>query len=578
MKICPQCRTPYTNNTTTCPRDGEVLSTLPQVITDVKVPKPIKPGSVIGNYQINKKLGAGGMGAVYSASHLSLGKEVAIKILREDSSQNPKMLDRFYREARALAKIEHDNVIQISDFGCTPEGLIYLVMELLTGRLLEDLLRAEKRLPVPRALHIATQICAALTAAHQVKIIHRDLKPENIFLITSRKEPDFVKVLDFGIAKQLDEGMNTVSQLMGTPLYMAPETGASIDERTDIYALGVIFYRMFTGVLPFEGSNVMDILYKHLVEAPKPLRDHQPALPLHIERAVLQALSKNKTERFASMEAFSDALCQADADATRLRPVIPEPTEEALNTPRDLKAKPQRALQISDEESTEEMSDEIKASTKQPPKAQAFQGGKASTERVTRNGKLKPSATPRNTEDVERPNATINLNTSDILLEQPLDANKEAKLFTLSPPSSITELPTAELPMQGVVPIDTETPPHPISIFGEVQPSQPSARSRQRLMIGLVVFLLLWGTIIMGLLFAAPKKTPITATPPPLASEPQPTTPEEPPTTQAVPVQTPPPLEVKPAHEVTPALTPTKQNPKKSKKKTPLIKGNPNLD
>jgi serine/threonine protein kinase len=370
---------------------------------------------------------------------------------------------------------------------------------------------------------------------------------------------------------------------MGTPSYMAPETGASIDERTDVYALGVIFYRMFTGVLPFEGSNVMDILYKHLVEEPRPLRDHVSTLPLHIEAAVLKALSKNKTERFASMEALSVALCQEDEDATRLRRILPGAKEDhPLDTPLDLAAKPPDTLNTHpDEERTEELSEPNAAPDPSPPTPKR--------ERVTLHEKprLRTGTIPLDTEEIERVEPPIQINTGDIVLETsrpptPTTPKKDAPLFTLSPSPVITELPTHELPMRGEVPIDTETPRNPIPIFGEVRATPPPTRARQRLLMGLVVFLLLWGVVVVVLLFSAPPK-PSSAAPvpqPDTALIPAPTSaastqPLEPASQPAPPKSLPATLEATPP---APPKKQNKQNSKKSAKKNPIIKGNPDLD
>ena len=303
MRVCPKCNTPYPDAIQQCAKDGTALTTLLEIIEERSAaPARNLSGEVIGNYRIGKRIGAGGMGAVYQGTHLSIGKDFAIKILREDCADNSTLLDRFLQEARSVARISHENVVQITDFGCTSEGRTYLVMERLIGQSLEDLLQREKRLLPARALHIAAQICDALGAAHQLGIIHRDLKPDNVFLIQSRGDPDFVKVLDFGIAKQLEEsrdhGLTMTRQLVGTPMYMAPEQGTSVDNRTDIYALGVTLYRMVTGRLPFEGANVMDILYKHISETPKPPIELEASLPLALNNAILTALAKEPAKRF----------------------------------------------------------------------------------------------------------------------------------------------------------------------------------------------------------------------------------------------------------------------------------------
>jgi serine/threonine-protein kinase len=281
-----------------------------------------------GRYLIQKKLGEGGMGAVYLATHNVLEKQVALKVLHGEFARKPDLVERFMQEAKAASRIRHENVIDISDFGTTPEGLVFFAMELLTGHdLHEEIARARlagQLLPWQRSKRIFLQICAALSAAHALGIIHRDLKPENIYLVDFLGEPDFVKLLDFGIAKLTevadgDRKLTRTGMLFGTPEYMSPEQarGDTVDPRVDIYAMGCILFQLVTGRVPFEAENFMGVLSLHLTQPP-------PAIPPEIfdsigaPRALAQvidrALAKDRNERFATIDELSRAVRAASGD------------------------------------------------------------------------------------------------------------------------------------------------------------------------------------------------------------------------------------------------------------------------
>ena len=226
-------------------------------------------GTVIGErYQVSRVIGEGGMGRVYEGEHIEIGKRVAIKLLHPGYSRAPELVERFRREARSASRIGHPNIIDVTDSGTTELGQVFFVMELLEGHDLAHDLESHVRLPVERAIPIAIQLTRALEAAHAAGIVHRDLKPENIFLVNRVGQTDFVKVLDFGIARSVDiqgikEGRLTdPGMAMGTPEYMAPEqaSGKSIDARADIYSVGAIMYEMLTGKPPHEGKNLMELL------------------------------------------------------------------------------------------------------------------------------------------------------------------------------------------------------------------------------------------------------------------------------------------------------------------------------
>jgi eukaryotic-like serine/threonine-protein kinase len=276
----------------------------------------IQVGQTVGNYKITAKLGEGGMGLVYLAEHPKIGRKVALKAIHPELARNAEVVSRFETEARAVNQIGNEHIVDVSDFGKTSDDEYYFIMEFLQGESLADRLRRERLLPAARALHIASQVADALAASHAHGIIHRDLKPENIYLINRGQTPDFVKVLDFGLAK-LTQGEEKVSHktrtgsVMGTPYYMSPEQcegKANIDHRADIYSLGVILFEMLTGRVPFGGEGYGEIIVKHLTTpAPAP-REINPAITPAEQAVVLRALQKSRDTRFSSMGEFNTAI------------------------------------------------------------------------------------------------------------------------------------------------------------------------------------------------------------------------------------------------------------------------------
>ena len=265
-----------------------------------------------GRYRIIELIGEGGMGKVYLAEHVEIGKRVALKVLHPSYSRMPDLVERFRREARAASKIGHPNIVDVTDSGATNDGSVYFVMEYLEGVELGSVIEREGAIDVARALRITGQICRALSAAHREGIIHRDLKPENIFLITRGGEADVVKVLDFGIAKTTEaeaareRRLTSPGMAMGTPEYMAPEqaAGRPADARTDIYSLGAIMYEMTTGLPPYSGDNFMEILTKKAtIDPPVPI-SVRTDLPLPVSELVTAAMARNPDDRPQSMDAL----------------------------------------------------------------------------------------------------------------------------------------------------------------------------------------------------------------------------------------------------------------------------------
>jgi serine/threonine protein kinase len=259
-------------------------------------------------YRILKKLGEGGMGVVYLAEHVVIEKKIALKVLFPDLTRRADLVQRFMQEAKSASRIGHENVIDITDFGQSPEGYVFIAMEYLSGQDLGQVLKASGRMPWARAQPIVLQIAKALRAAHERGIIHRDMKPENIFVLPRDDGREFVKVLDFGIAKVmgLEEDVPRLTRtgmIFGTPEYMSPEQaqGQQVDHRVDIYAVGCIMFHMLTGRVPFKADSFMGILSKHMIETPEPPRSLEPTIDPAVEAVILKAMEKDPGKRFQTM-------------------------------------------------------------------------------------------------------------------------------------------------------------------------------------------------------------------------------------------------------------------------------------
>nr|HEX4313514.1 serine/threonine-protein kinase [Kofleriaceae bacterium] len=278
--------------------------------------------TISGRYYVQKKLGEGGMGSVYLATHTILEKQVALKVLHGEFARKPDLVERFMQEAKAASRIRHENVIDVSDFGMTPDGLVFFAMELLKGHDLHDEVArariAGQLLPWSRTKRIFLQICAALSVAHSLGIVHRDLKPENVFLVDFLGDPDFVKLLDFGIAKLTEVGedgrkLTRTGMLFGTPEYMSPEQarGEQADLRVDVYAMGCILFQLITTRVPFEADNFMGVLSLHLTEPPPSIPDEvfdRIGAPRALAQVIDKALEKNRDHRWSSIDELANAV------------------------------------------------------------------------------------------------------------------------------------------------------------------------------------------------------------------------------------------------------------------------------
>ncbi len=331
MNLCPRCQDRYDDGSQFCPRDGARLE---------RSDAGVGIGAVLaGQFEVEEEIGAGAMGTVFRARQRGMDRHVAVKVLRPGLMLQADAVSRFRREARAIARLSHPHIVTLFLVGGTDDGVPYLVMEYVAGEPLSVLLAREGRLPPARALRIVRQIASALAEAHAEGVVHRDLKPANVLLARRRTAGDFVKLVDFGIAKVAREpGAGEPSHLtregtiVGTPAYLSPEqvSGASVDHRADLYSLGVILYELLTGRVPFEGSGMMVVL-AHLKEVPPSPRALVPELPPEVDALVLRALEKSAAARFQTADELAAAVDAALGHAAeQVAPFVAAPASHPV--------------------------------------------------------------------------------------------------------------------------------------------------------------------------------------------------------------------------------------------------------
>jgi serine/threonine-protein kinase len=345
---CPECQGPLDESARFCTGCGAAIA---------PAAPPLDPllGAVVnGKFRVEALIGQGGMGRVYRARHLTLDRAVVLKLLHKAYSTDPQIVQRFQREARAASRLDHPNSIAVLDFGEAEDGSLFMAMEYLSGRDLGRVLSEDFPLGEDRIVRIGAQVLSALAEAHAQGVIHRDLKPENVMVEPRRGNPDFVKVLDFGIAKIVDAAesdpkLTGVGLVCGTPEYMSPEQarGAPLDARSDLYSMGVLLYHLCTGELPFHSDTPVGFLTAHLSEIPVPVRQRRPNLDYSpaLDALVSRALEKDPARRFADAEEMRAALLGCGAEAARAA-AVPEAAraaavpEAAITTRRPRSRKP----------------------------------------------------------------------------------------------------------------------------------------------------------------------------------------------------------------------------------------------
>jgi serine/threonine protein kinase len=277
-------------------------------------------------YRLVRILGQGGMGYVYLAEHVTLAKAVAVKVLSSRIARAQDARKRFLQEAKALSAVSHDNVVTIFDYGETPNGSAYFAMELLSGESLADLVAREAPLPWPRVKTIALQICRAIHAAHERGVLHRDIKPENCFRTKRGANRDFIKVLDFGIAKICGDerdpktALTKSGTIFGTPEYMSPEQarGKPVDARTDVYSLGILLYELVTGSVPFVAETFLGVLTRQVNDEPVPPSSvSRRPIPPDLETIILKCLRKDPADRFQSVRELAEAIASIPVGGPR---------------------------------------------------------------------------------------------------------------------------------------------------------------------------------------------------------------------------------------------------------------------
>jgi serine/threonine protein kinase len=319
-KKCRRCGSKFGSEAEYCPHDGTLLSTHEQL------PDPLLGAMLLEQFRVDERIGVGGMGTVYRAHQTTVGRDVAIKVLRPELAADTQAVARFEREARLATALDHPNLVRVFLSGRLADGRLYFVMELLQGRSLAEELEMCGPPSIERAVIMIMKLCAGLSAVHEAGVVHRDIKPENVYLEQRGQDADFIKLVDFGVARVLDGIGPTTTQsgrVFGTAAYISPEaaTGEGTDRRSDIYSLGVLSYQLLTGELPFDGSSAAAVLMKHVHDQPPLLqtRGRGADVPPDVADVVMQALSKDPEARQQTLAEFLDSLAQAAGNAGLLQ-------------------------------------------------------------------------------------------------------------------------------------------------------------------------------------------------------------------------------------------------------------------
>jgi serine/threonine-protein kinase len=352
LKICPQCGTEYELDQRFCPKDGSTLKAQNETGDLV--------GSIIADrYHVLRKLGEGGMGTVFLAEHVKMGRKSAVKVMNPGMKHDADAISRFNREASNASKINHPNVCAVYDFGETSEGMIYLAMEFIEGPPLTKVIEEQGALPPLRAAEIARQVADALGVAHDMGIVHRDLKPDNIMLTKNRDGSDCAKVVDFGIAKAANNEAQKVTKtglVVGTPEYMSPEqlSGDKLDGRSDIYALGLVTFNMLTGKLPFPAETLQESMIMRLTDRPKQLAEMKSdvAWPTELQTVIDRALERSVDARYQTSGEFGRDLLGAvkvirESTATKQFTQMMSPPKPVPSTRMSEQAKPVPPTRVS---------------------------------------------------------------------------------------------------------------------------------------------------------------------------------------------------------------------------------------
>lgn len=321
--ICPRCYRRYDSSVAFCPFDGERLAESIDIKRIRSKPTELHGTVVGGRYQIRGLVGKGAMAQVFLAQDKNGGAPVAVKILDTKHLADKQLVVRFILEATAAARVTHRSIVEMRDVGQTESGAPYLVMELLMGETLGDWIRRDKQVPIELGLPFVRAVAEGLAAVHRAGIVHRDLNPDNIFLEGEKGSPHSAKIVDFGFAKQNDQGTLTQAGVtVGTVEYISPEQAVSdpVDPRTDVYGLGALMYRIFVGRLPFSGAEPSDVLARHLIEEAPPPRLGSPG----VEAIIVKALRKRPEHRYSSMESLLGDFARLDRNESLSAHLLPE--------------------------------------------------------------------------------------------------------------------------------------------------------------------------------------------------------------------------------------------------------------